>query len=49
MRKLLALTAGILAGILVTFILLVRILFGIALYIIAFGAAYIILWEIGVI
>ena len=48
LRKIGAFMAGLSITAVLFLILALRIVFGLALYIIAFGAAYIILWELGV-
>lgn len=44
----LRIVGGLLLAAFVLLLIALRVIFGLALYIIAFGAAYIILWEMGV-
>ena len=48
LRKIGNVIGGVLLGCSILLIILLRIAFGVAIYAIAFGAAYIILWELGV-
>jgi hypothetical protein len=48
MSTLLRAVGGLLLATFVLALIAFRVIFGLALYVIAFGAAYIILWELGV-